>query len=540
MSQSPGASTAKPWPEQSLLSSPYTALAKVEPIFARWWPEPGRPPAWVTVAAGAVGLLAALLIPGAPRPGIDLVICGLAAALPVAVLAYRRGRQAGRRWPVGRVSIALAVVAMGLVAVSAVRASEWLAWGCAAAALCLGAAVALDARRWHAVIATVPLFGVAVLRALPWAGRAVQAGPVGQVGQLRTLPRAWFTGIAVGAACTLVVAGLLASADDAFAEVIAALWPSVDVGVLPARGLIFIAAAGTVLGAMFAVSTQVTLPRPRVASTPGGRHPAEWLTPLVLVALTIAAFLAVEATMLFGGADVVQQLDSVSHAERARQGFGQLSVVTLIVLVLLAWSGHAAAAGPAKHRWLMGAVGGVLLLLALLLAASALRRLWLYQDAYGWTVTRLNAGAFELWVAVVLLGVAVGWLLRRTDLMPRFLAGSAGLGLLVMGMLGPDALVASANVDRYEQSRQIDRYYLAVLSADAVPALSRLPEPLRSCVLAGQTVANDPWFGWNLSRSRADQLLRSRPPASVPTQDCDEASSRAIAPAAAGVRTPGS
>lgn len=519
MSQTPTAPAAKPWPERlpetpsrftkSMLTKPSSAGS----LFTNWWPEPDPGHRWIAVVAGGVGLLAALLIPGAPRAGINLVICGLAAAVPVGILAYRRGRKLGRRWPVGRVSIALGAVALGLAAVSAVRASEWLVWGCAAAALCLGAAVALDVRRFSSVLATVPLFGVAVLRALPWAGTAARFADT------RGLPRPWVTGVGVGTACTVVVAGLLASADAAFADLIAAVWPATDLDLIPARVLIFVAAAATVLGAMFAASTQLTQ---LAANTyPGGplpvaRHPAEWLTPLVLVTVTIAAFLGLEVAMLFGGDNIVTPEGTVSYADRAREGFGQLTVVTVIVLVLLAWAGRAAAAGPAAHRRLMSVVGGVLLVLALLLGASALRRLWLYQDAYGWTVTRLNAGAFELWVATVLVGVAAGWLLRRTDLLPRFLIGSAGFGLLVMGMAGPDALVATANVARYEQSQEIDAPYLSTLSADAVPALYRLPEPWRSCALAGRTIDDDPWFGWNFSRSRAADLLRSQPPAKPP------------------------
>jgi hypothetical protein len=278
-----------------------------------------------------------------------------------------------------------------------------------------------------------------------------------------------------------------------------------------------------VLGAMFAISTRVAIPA--VLSGPKqrpARHPAEWLTPLVLVAVTIAAFLVVEATNLFGGAEVVSTSDSMSHADRAHQGFGQLSVVTLIVLVLLAWSGRAASAGPPRHRRLMAMVGGSLLVIALLLAASALRRLTLYMEAYGWTVPRLNAGAFEIWVVTVLVGVALGWLLHRTDLLPRFVIGSAGLGLLVLAMAGPDALVATANVDRFEKTKgqigventkgQIDWEYLSGLSSDAVPALERLPEPQRSCTLLGRVPDDDPWQSWNLSRSRADELLRSKPP----------------------------
>ena len=40
-------------------------------------------------------------------------------------------------------------------------------------------------------------------------------------------------------------------------------------------------------------------------------------------------------------------------------------------------------------------------------------------------------------------------------------------------------------MQRYAETGRIDLDYLRGLSADAVPALDRLPEPLRSCALAG-------------------------------------------------------
>jgi hypothetical protein len=343
-----------------------------------------------------------------------------------------------------------------------------------------------------------------MLRALPWARPGIG------VDGLHSVPRPWLKGAGIGVACTLVVAGLLASADAAFASVLGALWPSINLSHVPAQGLTFVLATGAVLGGIFAASTDRKRPRADPGERdPGERpaapHPAEWATPLVLVAITIATFLLVEAAVLFG-AD-----GGHSHAERARQGFGQLIAVTLIVLALLAWAGSRAARGPAAHRRLMGSIGAVLLVLTLLLAASAMRRLWLYEAASGWTVTRLNAGAFEVWMVVVLVALAVCFRLRCTELMPRLVIGSAGLGLLILGLAGPDAVVATANVHRYEQTRKIDIHYLAGLSPDAVPALSRLPEPLRSCALAARRPGDDPWPGWNLSRARADAVLRDHP-----------------------------
>ena len=77
-------------------------------------------------------------------------------------------------------------------------------------------------------------------------------------------------------------------------------------------------------------------------------------------------------------------------------------------------------------------------------------------------------------------------------------------------------------MDRFLQSGQIDLDYLGTLSVDAVPALDRLPEPQRSCVLA-RIMADAPSFatdgarGWTLDRYLADRVLADRP---VQTLSC--------------------
>ncbi len=55
------------------------------------------------------------------------------------------------------------------------------------------------------------------------------------------------------------------------------------------------------------------------------------------------------------------------------------------------------------------------------------------------------------------------------------LAGFAGI--LAINVMNPDALIASTNIDRMEHGKRFDAYYLATLSADAVPVLvESLPE----------------------------------------------------------------
>ena len=85
--------------------------------------------------------------------------------------------------------------------------------------------------------------------------------------------------------------------------------------------------------------------------------------------------------------------------------------------------------------------------------------------------------------------------------------------------------MASRNVDRALAGAEVDTAYLSGLSADAVPALDRLPEPQRSCALApvAQRLADTAGRGWagaNAARRAARSLLEDRPVLAVHAADC--------------------
>ena len=88
---------------------------------------------------------------------------------------------------------------------------------------------------------------------------------------------------------------------------------------------------------------------------------------------------------------------------------------------------------------------------------------------------------------------------------------SAAAALLGLAAANPDALIAERNVARFAETRKIDTFHLSQLSADAVPALSKLPEPHRTCVLrqVAQQVQwpPDDWRGWNAGREQARRIL---------------------------------
>lgn len=478
-------------------------------LWRPWWPAPvDPPPRWLAGAVVGVGLLAALSLADAARPGVAVPFCAVAGAVPIVVLALRCRaiRPAPSR-------LLLGALALALCGVSAVRTADWLNVLCAMAAFGLAALAVLGGRHWYAAVASVPLLGLAGVRSPAWFWRSAGRLPAPR------LLTSWATGLLVGVVTAAAVAGLLSSSDAAFGRLLDVVTPQIDLAMVPLRVAWFLAAGGTVGAAAFAVSSRL---RWGAVPPPARAVPAsEWLVPLVLVGTVIAAYLVVQVTLLFGGSEVVLRGSGVTPAERARHGFGELSVVTVIVLGLLTAAGRRAAGGPPRHRLLLGSCGGALAGMAMALVVSALRRLWLYEQAFGWSVTRIVAGTIELWTGLVLVGTCAAWLLRRTDVLPRAVPASAGAVLLVLSLAGPDGLAAAGNVARYESTGRIDVYYLSLLSADAVPALQRLPEPLRSCALWGERPEPFAWYHANLGQARANASLRERPPGFCPEPPVD-------------------
>jgi hypothetical protein len=182
--------------------------------------------------------------------------------------------------------------------------------------------------------------------------------------------------------------------------------------------------------------------------------------------------------------------------------------------VLAAGSRWAPVRTPAERAVKRGLLAE-LAVLTLVLVASALHRMWLYQQAYGFTVLRLLVLTVELWLAAG-LGIALVAVLRlRPAGLGRPMVAAGVLALLGLAVLDPERFVAEHNVARWAQTGRLDTAYLSGLSADAVPALVALPEPLRSCTLAdlaGRLADPDDWRGANLSRSTARELLREAPP----------------------------
>jgi hypothetical protein len=151
--------------------------------------------------------------------------------------------------------------------------------------------------------------------------------------------------------------------------------------------------------------------------------------------------------------------------------------------------------------------------LTLVVVASALHRLHLYEDAFGLTRLRLAAETFSWGLGAVFGLVLLAGLVRpvRREL-PRIALVGVGAGLIAFSLTNPDGRIAERNVERWQRTGNLDVAYVQGLSADAVPALVRLPEPLRGRVLApfeDRLSAPEPLTSANYGRHRARRLLES-------------------------------
>ncbi|WP_280418838.1 DUF4153 domain-containing protein [Nocardia carnea] len=459
-------------------------------------------PAGVLPAAAVTGLVAAATVP-LDRPGIGWLLTGSTAAAAVGVVHHRARRTAGaaHAQAPNRERLWWAIAALALLAVGTFRAAGWLFVLCVAAAAVAGSLAVVGRRSERGIFRDALAVPLASIGAVAWVYNALGKRPGGAGARNRRLG----VSAAVTVALLAVFVPLLAGADATFAALVDGLVPRMDGDTLTRWVLVFVWAGIGTLGALYLLAGP-PLPadgQPKAAKRTLAR--LEWGLPVGALTAVFALFLGAQLVALFGGDDYVQRTAGLTYAEYARSGFWQLSAVTVLTLAVILPVLHRAARDTAVDRlWLRGllcAISG----LTLVMIASALGRMWTYQQAYGFTVLRLLVGTCELWLGIVYVLVIIAVLRLETAWLPRSAIATGTAALLALAALNPEGLVATENIDRWERGEDLDIGYLAGLSVDIVPALDRLPVPMRNDLLdrLDDQLDDDTWNSWNLARTRA-------------------------------------
>ncbi len=384
--------------------------------------------------------------------GIALVVVGLATDHRI---ANRNAR-------------GLALAALAPAAGLVLRASPWLvAANLVAVSGLLSGAVAYSrsgsltdttlARLLRRLLATLPL---------AWSAPRLLAPLVPQPSE-RHADRARAVGRALCLAVPVlaVVVALLASADAVFAGL---LTPDLHLG--PITGHVVLAGAAA-LAVLAAIGTAAG---DRVDPTPGGRFGAvEVTTMLGLAVAVLGLFSLAQLVALTGTGDRLVASSGLTPAEYARSGFFQLCWATAILLGYL--GGVRALAAPGvTTRLAVRVLGALVPLLGLGLVAVSLRRMALYDRAFGLTMLRLSVVGAAIWFGIVLgmVGLRNFGIGRGREWVFAAAAGAALTIVLVADAANPEAFVVRHNLARSDVAVELDTSYLRTLSDDAVPAIA--------------------------------------------------------------------
>jgi hypothetical protein len=359
----------------------------------------------------------------------------------------------------------------------------------------------------NAIRGGVELAGRAVAGWLPVvveSGRSVEAR--GRAVPVAAVAR----GLLIAVPTLLLFGALLGSADQAYGAFLAGL-VTVDLDTLTQHTLTSLAlawvAAAFVLGARARTDEA---PGPVARRELGSIEVVMALGPLNLLFLGFVVF---QLPYLFGGAGYIAHAEGVTLAEYAKRGFGELCAVAGLGLpFLLLLESRVATTGLARR--LLRILAGTQVALLLVIMASALHRMLLYQAEFGLTEERFFATALIGGIAVTACWF-VGTALQGEAV--RFMRGAIAGWVVWLGMLhavNPDRVIVEANIRHAEAGHTLDSPHLLRLSPDAIPAivdaLPRIPEPERSWLtveLQRRGLPHRDLRGWSIGHARAERSL---------------------------------
>jgi hypothetical protein len=407
--------------------------------------------------------------------------------------------------------------AIVLAAWSMIRTSAWLVpldLLAASFLLVVSVAVALEGDlgdiSWPRFLRRVGVASARVLSAPSYFGRAIATGRQSS-GRGRVAARVLRGLVLAGPLVALLVA-LLASADAVFAHLLQSPIGPADVS---------LHAFFVVIGvwAMTGLLSAASKPSTAVLSHP--RQPIGAIEAIVVLGSLVTVFLLFAVAQLVALSESghrVIETAGLTYAEYARSGYFQLLAAAAITFtVLVGLRALADVRTPATARPFLG-LAHTAIALTLVIVVVALRRLDLYESAFGLTMLRLYGEVFAWWIAVVFLLLALSFTRRGSQRawLPLGAVGTGLVALLVLNVVNPEAAVVRRNLDHFAATGRFDSAYLEELSADALPTivdgLDRLDSTARAAVLTvicGEHVAERGIWSFNLARERAESRLSS-------------------------------
>ncbi|MFA6322764.1 MAG: DUF4173 domain-containing protein [Candidatus Buchananbacteria bacterium] len=239
-------------------------------------------------------------------------------------------------------------------------------------------------------------------------------------------------------------------------------------------------------------------------------------------------FVIIQVKYLFAGHNAIASL-GFTYAEYAHKGFAELILVSLITFAIIFLTERFVVCSSSIHAKIFQWLCLILTALIFVIMASAFLRLYIYEQAYSFTLLRILVQAFIIWIAAVFTWLLVKIFLSLKDSV--FIFGSFVSILLffaVFNLFNPDAYIARKNIEQFAAAEKLDLKYLSTLSADAVPQIVKLleykdvkdnqgndlSESARLYLKELEIKLKDPsyqnWQSFNLARAKAINVINQK------------------------------
>lgn len=276
-------------------------------------------------------------------------------------------------------------------------------------------------------------------------------------------------GVVISIPFLFIVLNLLISADSQFERIIGNL-PELFTfkGEYIIRVVIVIIFTLVFFGYMSAL-LKMQIVQKVVLAKPMGIDGVIALTVLVLLNLVYVLFVAVQFKYFFNGT----LGEGYTYAEYARRGFFELLFVTLINLTVTMFVIQFTKSVQGVLKKTISLALTLLVLSSGVLLTSAFMRLTMYEEAYGFTFTRILAHSFMIFLMVIFAYTLLKIWLEKLSLF-HFYFVAALIYYTGINVVNLDQIVVERNLDRYEETGKIDISYLNSMSATGILGLISL------------------------------------------------------------------
>lgn len=236
------------------------------------------------------------------------------------------------------------------------------------------------------------------------------------------------------------------------------------------------------------------------------------ITVLVIINAVYVLFTIVQFKYFFAG---TLQGD-FTFAQYARKGFFELLFVTLInlsITVFILTLVKHATNGLKRFTQLMLTI---LVLSSAVMLSSAFLRMGMYEEAYGFTFTRVLVHSFMIFLVIIFTYTLVKIWIEKLSLFHFYFIASL-LYYTAITVIDLDKIVVKENIARYETSGKIDLHYLNNLSYTGVLGLIELyhkdqqVKDLKGILLLRKDEALKsiaPWQSYNWKKAQAFDELK--------------------------------